>query len=136
MVKIDKMLFRQIFFNIFTNALDAFECRGQIRITVKALPRLKALEKYHSRMMLGVDETALETSIEDSGPGIPKEHIEKIFSPFYSTKPEGNGLGLAVASKIIKAHGGEIVVRNKAKGKGAVFTILLPALIQKIEGAK
>lgn len=135
-VKIDKMLFRQILFNIFTNALDAFDCKGEIKINIKALPRLKALEQYHSRIMLGMDETVVETVVEDTGPGIPKEHIEKIFSPFYSTKPEGNGLGLAVASKIIKAHGGEILVGNKAKGKGAAFTILLPASIQKIEGAK
>lgn len=135
MVKIDKMLFRQILFNIFTNALDAFNCQGEINIKIKAQSRIRALEKYHSRMMLAVDETVLETIIEDSGPGVSKKHIEKIFSPFYSTKPEGNGLGLAVASKIIKAHGGDIIVGNKAKGKGAVFTILLPALIQKIEGA-
>jgi len=132
-LSIDKMLFRQIFFNIYTNAVDAQNCSGNIKIEITKLPRMSATAKYSDRVLLGLDETVIETKISDSGPGISSEHIEKIFSPFYSTKAGGNGLGLAVAWKIIKAHGGEITVDNSTDG-GAVFTMAVPSLINEVQG--
>lgn len=66
--------------------------------------------------------------INDTGIGIPKEHLKKLFSPFFSTKSYGNGLGLAEANKVIQAHGGEISAES-TPGKGTTFTIKLPLKI-------
>ncbi len=68
-----------------------------------------------------------EISISDNGPGIPKENLDKIFQPFFTTKPtgKGTGLGLSLAYDIVKAHGGELTVKT-IEGKGTTFIILLP----------
>jgi signal transduction histidine kinase len=64
-------------------------------------------------------------SVADNGPGIDPEAISKIFMPFYTTKPEGTGLGLAVVQKIVVQHGGSVEVRNQPEG-GAEFIVWLP----------
>jgi signal transduction histidine kinase len=68
-------------------------------------------------------------SVRDNGPGIPKEILDKIFQPFFTTKPtgEGTGLGLSLSYDIIKVHGGEIKVET-TEGKGSEFIIQLPAV--------
>ena len=68
-------------------------------------------------------------SVRDNGPGIPQKVMDKIFQPFFTTKPtgQGTGLGLSLAYDIIKAHGGEIKVQTK-EGEGAEFTIQLPVV--------
>ena len=69
----------------------------------------------------------IEISISDNGPGIPKSAMDKIFQPFFTTKPtgQGTGLGLSLSYDIIKAHAGELKVETK-EGEGTVFTIQLP----------
>ena len=66
-------------------------------------------------------------SVKDNGNGIPQKIIDKIFQPFFTTKPtgQGTGLGLSLSYDIVKAHGGELKVETKEQ-KGSVFTILLP----------
>jgi len=68
----------------------------------------------------------LEIRVEDNGNGIPKKLIDKIFQPFFTTKPtgEGTGLGLSLSYDIVKAHGGELKVETK-EGEGTKFIILL-----------
>ena len=65
--------------------------------------------------------------VEDNGNGIPKKVVAKIFQPFFTTKPtgQGTGLGLSLSYDIIKAHRGEIFVKSKV-GEGTTFTIVLP----------
>jgi signal transduction histidine kinase len=67
-------------------------------------------------------------SVKDNGNGIPKKVLDKIFQPFFTTKPtgQGTGLGLSLSYDIVKAHGGEISVKSKV-GEGTAFTIALPA---------
>ena len=67
-------------------------------------------------------------SVRDNGPGIPKKILDKIFQPFFTTKPtgQGTGLGLSLSYDIVKAHGGELTVETK-EGEGSIFQILLPA---------
>jgi signal transduction histidine kinase len=69
----------------------------------------------------------VRVEVEDTGPGIPKEAIGKIFDPFYSTKPpgEGTGLGLAICLRILESYGGRLLVESQ-EGEGATFIILLP----------
>ena len=66
-------------------------------------------------------------SVKDNGNGIPQKIMDKIFQPFFTTKPtgEGTGLGLSLSYDIVKAHGGELKVETK-EGEGAKFTITLP----------
>jgi two-component system, NtrC family, sensor kinase len=69
----------------------------------------------------------VEISVSDNGPGIPPSALDKIFQPFFTTKPtgQGTGLGLSLSYDIIKAHGGEIKVETK-EGEGTKFILLLP----------
>ena len=70
----------------------------------------------------------IEIKVKDNGNGIPQKVLDKIFQPFFTTKPtgQGTGLGLSLSYDIVKAHGGEIKVETK-EGKGTEFTIQLPA---------
>jgi signal transduction histidine kinase len=61
----------------------------------------------------------------DRGVGIEPQNLSTIFNPFFTTKPEGVGLGLAIVSKIVDQHGGKIAVESEP-GKGSVFRVLLP----------
>jgi two-component system, NtrC family, sensor kinase len=74
------------------------------------------------------DGNRISISVKDNGPGIPTHIIDKIFQPFFTTKPtgEGTGLGLSLSYDIVKAHGGELKVETK-EGLGSEFTIQLPA---------
>jgi signal transduction histidine kinase len=69
----------------------------------------------------------VEIKVADNGNGIPQQAVDKIFQPFFTTKPtgQGTGLGLSLSYDIIKAHGGEILVETKEK-EGAEFTIKIP----------
>ena len=64
-------------------------------------------------------------TIQDSGVGISPENLEKIFNPFFTTKAQGQGLGLAVCKRLVEAQGGGIMVKSNL-GKGTTFTLKLP----------
>jgi PAS domain S-box-containing protein len=99
----------QVLLNLFINALHAMPEGGTLNVTVKPQANVVALV------------------IADTGHGIPREHLGKIFTPFFTTKEvgKGTGLGLTVVHGIIEEHGGSITVDSEP-GKGTTFTILLP----------
>jgi len=105
--------------NIVSNAIDATREHPDARVLITT--------RY---------ETAarrIEIVIEDNGPGIPEAVQKKIFEPFFSTKgSKGTGLGLAVTQKVVREHGGEILLESQ-EGKGARFTIRLPYIKPKDE---
>jgi len=68
----------------------------------------------------------VELTVEDDGPGIPGSEQAQIFTPFFTTKPEGTGLGLATVHRIVDAHGGALTLDSKP-GEGARFSVRLPA---------
>ena len=72
-----------------------------------------------------VSGATLQLSVGDTGHGIAPDDVPHIFEPFYSTKPEGSGLGLALVHRIVRDHGGDIDVRTDPH-TGTVFTLLLP----------
>ncbi len=109
MVDGDKM--RQVFLNVLRNACEAVEEGGKINISLSLL-------KERSHKMIKVD-------ISDNGCGIPERERDLIFELFYTTKPAGIGLGLAIARKIIEQHRGFIRVRDN-ETKGTCFEILIP----------
>ena len=67
----------------------------------------------------------LAISISDTGRGIPKEDLERVFEPFFSTKRKGTGLGLSIVARIVHEHGGRIELREH-HGPGAIFDVWLP----------
>lgn len=101
----------QVIANLLVNAEHAmYKARGCGRLTVTT-----------SEIPQGV-----AVVVEDDGPGIPREILPRIFDPFFSTKgDEGNGLGLAIARRIARSHGGDLVAEN-CPGGGARFTLTLP----------
>jgi two-component system NtrC family sensor kinase len=107
---LDKDQIEQVFVNLLLNALQATADHGVITI----------------RSYLSPDRERLKCEIEDTGCGIPPEHMSKIFEPFFSTKPKGTGLGLAVSFGIIQKHRGRIYASGDRGGKGATFTIEIP----------
>ncbi len=102
---------------IVENSLDALKGKGEITIEMKSLP--------HSE---DTDTPAIEIRISDNGPGIPKEHQEKIFEPHFSTKREGSGLGLSFAKLIVQQHNGKISF-SSVPTSGTIFVITLPATV-------
>jgi signal transduction histidine kinase len=118
---------QQVFVNLVTNAIHAIERDGEVRITTTLEEMTRASlvgVRKSERFTLG--ERAVVVRIEDSGPGIPEEYLQKIFDPFFSTKPtgRGTGLGLSVSQQIVEMHGGTIEVGNREAG-GARVTVTL-----------
>lgn len=113
----DKGKLEQVFLNLINNGIDAMKKGGELRISSGS-----------------ESEERVTISISDSGIGIPQEDLEKIFEPFYTTKPahEGTGLGLSICYSIISELGGKILVRSK-EGVGTTFTVNLPVSIPKIK---
>ena len=109
LAEFDKAQIEEVILNIFTNAVQAIPSTGEIKLTTS-----------QSKGFIKID-------ISDNGPGIPKENIDKIFQPFFSSKEygKGTGLGLSIAKKIISEHNGLLDVKS-FRGKGTTFTITLP----------
>lgn len=105
----DEDQLRQVFTNLVVNSLQAMETGGALKV---------------STMVRG-EGGRCSVTIGDSGPGIPAEIQAKLFTPFFTTKPRGTGLGLAVSYGIVKDHGGDIRVESEA-GQGARFIVELP----------
>jgi polar amino acid transport system substrate-binding protein len=110
----------QMFLNLLLNAGDAMPEGGKLTIGLD----------------IDGDET-VQVTISDTGQGIPREHIDKIFTPFFTTKPtrEGTGLGLSLAYDTVSKHGGEITV-SSTENKGTTFLIRLPLNGDVLPGGK
>ena len=100
---------QQVFLNLLLNAVQATSSNGRISISIKS------------------ETKQIEFLVSDDGVGIPRENIEKVFQPLFTTKPigQGTGLGLALCRQIIASLGGRIDVKSSV-GEGATFRILLP----------
>lgn len=123
-ISVDHLLFRQVLMNLLANAAEACQPQGRIVIAARTLTATdKAVER--TRIPASADETLLAITITDSGPGFSAEALHQLFLPFFTTKRDGTGLGLAMAAKIVKAHGGDLSGTN-APPLGAELTILLP----------
>lgn len=108
----DRRQLAQVLDNLLENAVQAGEGKGVVRVRVEAVDR-SALQR------------SLRVTVEDDGPGLSDEASEKLFTPFFTTKPQGTGLGLIIVRKIVEAHRGSFSIRN-APGGGAQATVELP----------
>ena len=108
----------QVFLNLGQNALQAMPDGGTLEI----------LTTRRRRSRLGYGQFA-EVRFRDTGIGIPRDKLKKLFIPFYTTKQRGTGLGLAISHRIVNQHGGTIEVRSTL-GQGSTFSVFLPAAEQ------
>jgi len=109
----DPTQLQQVFLNLFLNALHAMPRGGELCV----------------RTFLEEDRKTIRIEVSDTGSGIREDPINKIFQPFFTTKPKGTGLGLAISRQIIEQHDGTIAVANRPGG-GVLFTILLPVTVE------
>jgi PAS domain S-box-containing protein len=109
---LDPHLIRLVIFNLLKNAVQACPSGGKIKISL-------------SRSETGI----LRISVEDKGPGITPEAMEKLFVPFFTTKSAGTGLGLATVKKLTEIHNGRVSAQNSPDG-GAIFTVEIPSTIE------
>jgi signal transduction histidine kinase len=102
---------REIFLNLLLNAVEAVGSEGKISVALKFDP----------------DENLIEITCSDTGKGIPAEHLDKVFNPFYTTRHEAVGLGLFVTKQITYRYGGSIRVESQV-GIGSMFILQLPCM--------
>ena len=111
-LRADPQRMRQVFWNLLINACQALPSGGEVKISAAPVSQ-------------SGDTEWIAITISDSGQGIAREDIDKIFHPFFTTKTGGTGLGLAIVYRIIEDHGGTIDVESEP-GKGTRFSIMLP----------
>ena len=104
--------FREVFFNLILNALQSIPPGGEIQVGIT----------YQKADKVFIIQVA------DTGPGIPQENLDKVFNPFFTTRPEGIGLGLFVTQQIIHRYGGSIRAESQP-GEGTLFVIELPLAV-------
>jgi len=107
-IKLDRDMIERVLLNLATNGVQAMKEKG-------------------GPLIVSTKETKnfVEVSFKDAGIGIPKENVEKLFTPFFTTKAQGMGMGLAICKKLIDSHDGSIETESE-EGKGSIFTVKLP----------
>jgi len=111
MLSVDEPRIKQVFLNVVLNAIQACSGGGKVTLATRAIER-KAIPFY-------------QVEVRDSGRGIPSAALDQIFDPFFTTKQRGSGLGLFIAQRIVRDHGGDIEV-DSAPGVGTVFFLNFP----------
>jgi PAS domain S-box-containing protein len=124
MVEADEGQISQVIHNLIINADQAMPDGGTITIHAENVHISSKDERPLN------DGDYVLVTVEDQGLGISEKHLKKVFDPYFSTKHEGHGLGLATAYSIINKHGGLLTVKSKL-GKGSVFMIYLPTSIKE-----
>lgn len=130
-VMVDRTQIKQLLGNLVENAIDAMPEGGKLMIKTCYLSSVNShLEKEKpvtndQKPMTKTD--FVEISFTDTGIGIKKEDIDKVFEPLFTSKQKGTGLGLSIVRNIVEAHGGEISVESE-EGKGSKFTIAFPVV--------
>jgi len=126
--EIDAGQVSQVIHNLVINAQQAMPTGGEIEITVENM----ALRETQSlgRGLPLTQGNYIRIAVADHGTGIPAKYMDKIFDPFFSTKKEGSGLGLATSFSIARNHGGHISVESEP-GVGSTFYLYLPASLEK-----
>jgi C4-dicarboxylate-specific signal transduction histidine kinase len=109
-IMVDRVQLQQVFMNLMLNAIEAMKDSGG-ELTVKSQ----------------LQDGQLQFSVSDTGVGLPIEGVDQMFSAFFTTKPQGSGMGLAISRSIVESHGGRLWATANG-GRGATFHLTLPSL--------
>jgi two-component system, NtrC family, sensor histidine kinase HydH len=119
----DDLQLQQAFVNLFLNAMEAMGPSGTLTVATEIVSPGAATDSWK-----GIPaESQIGLTIQDTGAGIPAEHLARLFEPFFTTKANGTGLGLPITRRILQEHRGDITVQSKPD-KGTTFRIILPVL--------
>jgi len=124
-VDVDEEQLKQVLLNLGYNALDAMAGCGRLVVEGRAGCAVRGVSCDWKAGGLQDDRKDLVLKVTDSGCGIPRRDRDKVFEPFYSSKPKGVGLGLSIVSRIVEDHGGRIQIESEV-GQGTCVTIVLP----------
>jgi signal transduction histidine kinase len=129
-VPMDKDKIKQVFLNLMFNAISAMESGGTLTVRARqedGMIPVSHMDKAESSLLQQVflQQKMASITIKDTGCGIPKENIHKLFNPFFTTKTTGTGLGLSICHSIIESHGGFMRVESQV-GVGSSFIFYLP----------
>ena len=118
---------KQVFINILQNALQAMPSGGNLTVTTRCLTKVRPPSRERTETADVPDANAewVEIEVRDTGEGIPAEHIDQLFSPFFTTKTYGTGLGLAISRKIVDDHKGHLTIQSQP-GQATTVYIQLP----------
>ncbi|WP_051979025.1 sensor histidine kinase [Edaphobacter aggregans] len=115
----DRVQLQQVFMNLMLNAIEAMKDKGgELTITSR-------LDQKGQPMI----------SVSDTGVGLPTEGTDRIFDAFYTTKPQGTGMGLAITRSIVESHGGRVWVTAN-EGAGATFHFTLPTAVVEVSSKR
>ena len=119
MIKVDKNQIQQVLLNIFINAADSMQRGGKIRIHTYLV--------YNCVYIKGKNAFVIE--VRDTGEGISKENMKRLYEPFFTTKRDrsGTGLGLPISKKLVSKYNGELVIESEAC-KGTTVKIIFPLI--------
>ncbi|HBF12561.1 MAG TPA: hypothetical protein DDW49_04095 [Deltaproteobacteria bacterium] len=117
-IKADPEALSQVFLNLIQNAWQSLAKKGFVKVQTRFVTDFRLKQKNKTRQVIGV-------TIEDTGVGLSLEQVQQIFLPFFTTKPEGTGLGLTLCHQLIEKHGGDIQVTS-VPGSGSIFSVYLP----------
>ncbi len=106
-VSADRKQFQQVLWNVMLNALQALDGAGSVTVTSAR------------------EDSSVRVTVDDTGRGIPPEQLERVFTPFFTTKHKGTGLGMTISRRIVEQHGGTIDVASEV-GHGTKVTIIIP----------
>jgi two-component system, sporulation sensor kinase E len=112
-IEMDRDQIKQAFYNVIRNAFQAMKSGGILRIRS------------------GADETHQFVSFSDTGGGISPDNISRVFEPYFTTKSAGSGLGLLIVRRIVRAHGGEVIIESE-QNRGLTLTIRLPRVDRRV----
>jgi signal transduction histidine kinase len=112
-IMVDRVQLQQVFMNLMLNAIEAMKDSGG-ELMVKS----------------ELQDGQLQFSVSDTGVGLQMEKMDQIFSAFFATKPQGNGMGLAISRSILESHGGQLWATAN-DGRGATFHFTLPTEVTK-----
>ena len=107
---VDPEQFNRALTNLLANAIHAAPPGGEVTLGASLSPQAPCM---------------VNVTVCDNGPGLPPRHMDKLFQPFFTTRKDGTGLGLANVKKIVELHGGSVTAANRPGG-GAIFSITVP----------
>lgn len=121
-VRMDPARIRQVFLNLLNNSIESMPKGGELTVGTEFFLNFR----MDTPVFPEFTQDMVRVEIKDSGVGLPKGSAEKLFTPFFTTKQSGTGLGLAVSFKIIQDHGGTIQLSNREDGPGCSARVFLP----------